>query len=130
MLNLYSAHSYGRVCLSKATVDPLFLFHCRLKSSSQPGLGICSFAHRSNQMSDCERFAQIAQDKWATVSNRSGRSEEMSDHERFAPVAQSKWAMWVNGSFHLIKNEQMSDSLKKFWIKKSKILLYYVLLKV
>ena len=27
------------------------------------GLGIRSFAHRSNQMSDCERFAQIAQDK-------------------------------------------------------------------
>ena len=27
---------------------------------------ICSFP--SNQMSDCERFAQIAQDKWATVS--------------------------------------------------------------
>ena len=26
---------------------------------------ICSF--RSNQMSDCERFAQIVQDKWATV---------------------------------------------------------------
>ena len=65
---------------------------------------ICSF--RSNQMSDCERFAQIAQDKWATVSeslrslrgnerpwaNRSGRSRQMSDHERFAQVAQRKWA--------------------------------------
>ena len=106
MLNLYSAHSYGRVCLSKATVDPLFLFHCRLKSSSQPGLGICSFAHRSNQTSDCERFAQITQVKWATVSealrslrgnerlwtNRSGRSEEMSDCEQIAQVAQDKWA--------------------------------------
>ena len=58
-----------------------------------PGLGI-----RSNQMSDCERFAHIAQDKWATVSkslrslrgneqpwaNRSGRSRQMSDPERFA----------------------------------------------
>ena len=106
MLNLYSAHSYGRVCLSKATVDPLFLFHCRLKSSSQPGLGICSFAHRSNQMSDCERFAQIAQIKWANVSeslrlliskewpwaNRSGRSLQMSHREQFAQVTHDKWA--------------------------------------
>ena len=33
------------------------------------GLGICSFAHRSDQMSDCERFPQITQDKWATVSD-------------------------------------------------------------
>ena len=38
------------------------------------GLGICSFAHllissdSLDQMSDCERFAQIALDKWATVS--------------------------------------------------------------
>ena len=46
---------------------------------------------RSNKMSNCERFAQIAQDKWATVSEslrllktnerpwafRTGRSEEM-----------------------------------------------------
>ena len=81
------------------------------------GLGICSFAHHSfahllicsfcsNQMSDFERFAQIAQDKWATVSeslrslkgneqlwaNRSGHSRQMSDPERFAQVAQRKWA--------------------------------------
>ena len=58
----------------------------------------------SNQMSDCERFAQIAQDKWATVSeslrslktnerpwaNRSGRSWQMSHRERFAQVAHDK----------------------------------------
>ena len=73
---------------------------------------ICSFAHSlicsfcSNQMSNCERFAQIAQDKWATVSeslrslrgneqpwaNRSGCSRQMSDHERVNQVAQRKWA--------------------------------------
>ena len=66
---------------------------------------------RSNQMSDCERFAQIAQDKWAIVSESlrsfrgnerqwaicSGRSEEMSD---------------VNESLiSLTKNEWMSESL-------------------
>ena len=81
-------------------------------------------------MSDCERIAQIAQDKWATVSEslrslktnerpwaiRSGRSEEMSD------VSKSL--------ISLTKNERMSDSLKKIWLKKSKILFYYVLFKV
>ena len=65
---------------------------------------ICSFC--SNQMSDCGRFAPIAQDKWATVSesllslrgnerpwvNGSGRSRQMSDLEQFAQVAQRKWA--------------------------------------
>ena len=65
---------------------------------------ICSF--RSNQMSDCERFAQIAQDKWATMSeslrsliskdwlwaNCSGRSWQMSDREQFAQVTHDKWA--------------------------------------
>ena len=65
---------------------------------------ICSFF--SNQMSNCERFAQIGQDNWATVRkllswfrgnerpwvNRSGCSRQMSDHEQFAQVAQRKWA--------------------------------------
>ena len=95
------------------------------KTSSKPGLGI-----RSNQMSHCERFPQIAQDKWATMSEslrllrgnerlwaiRSGRSEEMSD------VSESL--------ISFTKNERMSDSLKKVWLKKSKILFYYVLPKV
>ena len=47
---------------------------------------------------------------------RSGRSEEMSD------VSESL--------ISLTKNERMSDSLKKIWLKKSKILFYYVLFKV
>ena len=76
---------------------------------------ICS--DRSNQMSDCEQFAQIAQDKWATVSklfrslmlkeqpwvNRSGRSWQINDHEQFAQVAHDKWA-----------NEQFAP---KIWLK-------------
>ena len=75
-------------------------------------------------MSDCERFAQSAQDKWATVSkslrsfrgnewlwvNRSGRSRKMSDCERFAQVAQRKWA-----------NEQFAH---KILAKKSRILFF------
>ena len=65
---------------------------------------ICSFWPK--QMSNCERFAQIAQDKWATVSeslrslktneqswaNRSGRSCQMSNREQFTQVAHDKWA--------------------------------------
>ena len=81
-------------------------------------------------MSDCERFAQIAQDKSATVSEslrllrgneqswaiHSGCSEEMSDVSELL--------------ISLTKNERMSDLLKKCWLKKSKILFYYVLFKV
>ena len=46
---------------------------------------ICS--DRFNQMSDCERFAQIAQDKWATVSD-SLRSHMIN--ERFAQILLTK----------------------------------------
>ena len=83
---------YGTCCWSRAG-------NSLIRSSL-----ICSFC--SNQMSYCERFAQIAQDKWATVSeslrllktnerlwvNHSGRSWQMSDRERFAQVAHDKWA--------------------------------------
>ena len=93
-----------------------------------PSSLISSFC--SNQMSNCEQFAQITQDKWATLSEalrsprgnerlraiRSNCSEEMSD------VSESL--------ISLTKNKRMSDSLKKFWLTKSKILFYYVLLKV
>ena len=106
------------------------------------GLGIHSFAYllislkpnerlwairsdRSNQMSDCERFAQIAQNKWATMSeslrslrgneppwaNCSGRSRQMSKHEQFAQVAQRKWAIVSEWLRLLTKNERMSESL-------------------
>ena len=89
---------------------------------------------RSNQMSNCERFTQIAQDKWATVSkslrslrgnewpwaNHSGRSEEMSNPERIAQVAQDKWATLSNSLRLLRENERMSDSLKKIWLKNLK----------
>ena len=109
-------------------------------TASKPWLGICSFAHllicsfRSNQMSDCERFAQIAQDKWATVSeclrslrgyeqlwaNRSGGSEEMSDREWITQVAQDKWATLSDSLRSLRGNEQMINLLKKIWQKNLK----------
>ena len=52
-------------------------------------------SNRSRQMSNCEQIAQVAQGKWATVSK----------------LLRS-----------LMINDQMSNSLKKFWLKKSKIL--------
>ena len=73
-------------------------------------------------MSDREQIAQVAQRKWATVSeslrslrgnerqwaNRSGRSRQMSNPERFAQVTQRKWA-----------NERFAQNILA---KKSKIL--------
>ena len=92
---------------------------------------ICSY--RSNQMRDCERFTQIAQDKWATVSkllrslmskerlwgNSSGHSWQMSGSERFAQVAHVKWAneqftqiIWLK-SYFLVRffNQWFTHSL-------------------
>ena len=80
-------------------------------------------------------IAHFAQIKWATVSdllislktneqpwaNRSGRSEEMSDCERITHVAQDKWATVSNSLRSLWGNKPMSDSQKKFWLKKSTI---------
>ena len=69
---------------------------------------ICS--HRSNQMSYCERFAQIARDKWATVSDllRSLRiNEQMSKSLVFSErIAHS-----------LFCSEKTSDLLIKIWLK-------------
>ena len=76
-------------------------------------------------MSNCERFAQTAQDKWGTVSellrslktnerqwvNCSDCSSQMSDREQFAQVAHDKWAT-------------VSDLFINFWQKKSKILFF------
>ena len=86
----------------------------------------------------CERFAQIAQDKWATVSeslrslmskewqwaNCSGRSWQKSNRERFAQVAHDKWAnkrfaqkIWLKSYFlvrynSLIPSFLMSDVIE------------------
>ena len=42
---------------------------------------------QSGQMSECERFAQVAQDNEQLWANPSGRSK----CERFVQVAQDKW---------------------------------------
>ena len=71
---------------------------------------------RSIQISDSERIAQVAQRKWATVSDslRSLRGNERC--ERIAHFTHQKWA-----------NEWFAQ---KIWLKKSKILFYYVLYKI
>ena len=65
----------------------------------------------SEEMSDREQFAQVAQRKWAMWVNRSFRSPKMSDHERFAQVAQRKWAIVSESLRSLTKNERMNESL-------------------
>ena len=62
----------------------------------------------------CEWIAQVAHQKWAMWANRSGRSPKMSDHERFAQVAQRKWAIVSESLRSLTKKEWMSESLI-FW---------------
>ena len=58
----------------------------------------------------CEWFAHFAQIKWAIWANCSFCSPKMSDHERFAQVAQRKWAIVSESLISLTKNEQMSES--------------------
>ena len=65
---------------------------------------------RSRQMSDCEPI--------------SGCSWQMGDCDRIAQIAHDKWATVSNLLRWLMINEQMSDSLKKLWLKKSKILFF------
>ena len=79
------------------------LHHAKNMHNILAGLG-CS--DRSRQMSDPEQIAQVAQDKW----------EAVSESLRSLMTNERPWA--------ITKNEQMSDSLKKFWLKKFKFLLF------
>ena len=55
---------------------------------------------------------------------RSDRSRQMSDCERIAQVAHDKWATVSDSLMSLTKNEQMSDLLNNIWQKKSKIFFF------
>ena len=81
-------------------------------------------------MSIFEQFAQIAQDKRATVSEslRSLRGNELSWAIRSG--CSEKMSNVSELLISLMKNERMSASLKKIWLKKFKNLFNYVLLKV
>ena len=48
----------------------------------------------------------------------------MSDHEQIAQVAHDKWATVSDSLRSLMINERKNDSLKKICPKKSKILLF------
>ena len=64
-------------------------------------------------MSDCEWFAQNAQDKWATVSNAHVAQDKwatVSKPLRFLRLSHDKWA-----------NERFAQ---KIWLKKSNILFF------
>ena len=69
------------------------------------------FAHSLFFGEQCEQIAQVAHQKWAMWTNRSGCSPKMSDHERFAQFAHQKWATMSESLRSLTKNEQMSESL-------------------
>ena len=64
-----------------------------------------------------EQFAHIAHHKW-------GNEQILIDRERIAQVAHDKWATISDLLRSLMINEQMCDSLKQFWQKKSKILFF------
>ena len=74
-----------------------------------------SFAHfaqiKWGTVSDSLRSLKTNEWPWA---NRSGRSEEMSNLERFTQVAQRKWAMWVNRWFHSRKMSEWVIHSKNF----------------
>ena len=65
-------------------------------------------------MSDREWIAQVAHQKWATVSESLSLLKKMSDHEQIAKVAQRKWATISESLRSLIINERMSESLNFF----------------
>ena len=62
-------------------------------------------------MSDLLRLLKINERLWA---KRSDRSYQKSDLERMAQVAHDKWATVSDTLRSLMINERMSDSLKNF----------------
>ena len=132
--------TYSTVCSKEFQVQNIGHEQARYRGC-KAGLGIRSF--RSNQMSNCERFAQIAQDKWATVSKslrsliskerpwatRSGRSWQMSkvsESLRLLTKNERPWAncsgrspkmsksvFWANRSFAHFFAKKTSNSLRK-----------------
>ena len=85
----------------------LFIFFMPHSEHYQHLLQGWKFAHSLISLNSNERLWVI----------RSGRSEEMSEREPIAQVAQDKWAT-MSDSLRLLRgNEWMSDSLKTFWLK-------------
>ena len=140
---LYQKPLLNYICVNLALKslfsNVVFAYFSLLNNLS--GLGIHSFAHRSlahslillksnewlwaipsdPDLSELLKSLRRNERPWANCSDR---SEEMSDRERIAQAAQDKWATLSDWLRSLRGNERMSDSLKKFWQKKSKILFF------
>ena len=89
---------------------------CKNSCEPKTGLGIRSFAHCSHQMKDYDRFAQIAQDKWETVSD-SLRS--LMINERIA-------RFFEQNAHSLFRSQKTIDLLNYFfvWLKSYFFVLY------
>ena len=68
-------------------------------------------SNRSNQISDCKLFTQIAQDKWGTVSESFWLLTKNEWCEQIAQVSLQKWATMRESLMSLTKNELMSELL-------------------
>ena len=112
-------------CFFLAPLRPYFLFPpTRAGNSLIHSSLILIRSFRSDQMSDCERFAQIAQDEWATVSEslRSLRSLRGNErYEQIAHFAHQEWANeWIAHFFgeSLIRSFFLANpSFAHFWTK-------------
>ena len=72
------------------------------------------FAHLLIAHSLIRSFAHFDKSNEQPWANCSGCSEEMSDLEQIAQVAQDKWAALSDSLRSLRENERMSVSLKNF----------------
>ena len=86
---------------------------------------LCSFAHFAQiiwaSVSYSLRLLMTKEQPWA---NRSGRSRQLSDREQIAQVAHDKWMTLSDSLRSLMINERMSDLLNNCWLKTSKILFF------
>ena len=86
---VYTVHNIKFKVSSLLSIFKIFQFFYSFPRRYRAGNSLIhSFrSFRSHQMSNCEQFAQIAQDNW---SNCSGRSYQKSDREQIAQVAHDK----------------------------------------
>ena len=68
---------------------------------------------KMSDVSEVLRSLTKSEQPWVICS---GRSQKISNHERIAQVAHQKWAnrfFWVNRSFAIFSHKKTSDSLRK-----------------
>ena len=67
-------------------------------------------------MSDCKRLLRSLKTNERLWLNRSGRTRQMSNRKWIAQVAHDKWATVSDSLRSLMINKQMSAFLKNFWL--------------